>query len=251
MLRAGRAADIVRPAPAQRGRDLIRTDESMPVVAVDDERINLGVAGGWDMQAVAERSSWCVRADRYEQSGATADQVSCEAVVHWMYATVDPRRPWRGLSPVEWAHETGRLGASIEKMLADESRRPCRHRDPHPAGPARTDRQGRRRQGPLRHAQGRHPRPARLGVTGTGGERQAGTVRRLRARVRTVTTETLPRDPGGDYVDPLQGAATEIVLLEPAPDLDRRVEVRLPGHTEWRRASEWRESAGSVTIILG
>ena len=56
------------------------------------------------------------------------------AVIHARYS-VDPARPWFGISPLGWARLTGRLHASLEDAIADEASGTRGHVLPVPAGP--------------------------------------------------------------------------------------------------------------------
>ena len=55
-------------------------------------------------------------------------------VVHGRYS-VDPARPWAGVSPLAWASLTGRLHANLEDAIADEAGGARGHILPVPAGP--------------------------------------------------------------------------------------------------------------------
>ena len=47
---------------------------------------------------------------------------------------VDPARPWRGVSPLAWASQTGRLASALERALADEAGSPVGNLVPVPEG---------------------------------------------------------------------------------------------------------------------
>ena len=59
-------------------------------------------------------------------------------VLHLRYAT-DPMEPWRGLGPLQFAAETGRLAGAAEQALADESAGPRGNIIPMPEGPGGDD----------------------------------------------------------------------------------------------------------------
>ena len=56
------------------------------------------------------------------------------AVIHGRYS-VDPARPWWGVSPLGWARLTGKLHANLEDAIADEAGGTRGHLLPVPQGP--------------------------------------------------------------------------------------------------------------------
>ena len=116
-------------------RDLIRRGEFVHVIAVDAAgMVTLMPAGSWDVRGGWNPADWFYRLDLFGPSGNTTRLVPAAAVVHGRYS-VDPARPWFGVAPMAWASLTGRLHASVEDALADESGGTRGHLLPVPAGP--------------------------------------------------------------------------------------------------------------------
>ena len=115
-------------------RDLIRRGESIHVIEVDRDGVRLLPCGSWDVRGGPDPSSWRYRADVFGPSGNVTRHLPAAAVIHGRYS-VDPARPWQGVSPLAWASLTGRLHASIEGALSDEAAGPRGHLLPVPAGP--------------------------------------------------------------------------------------------------------------------
>ena len=67
-------------------------------------------------------------------SGTITRNVPAAAVIHGRYS-VDPARPWCGVSPLAWASLTGKLHANLEDAIADEAGGTRGHLLPVPAGP--------------------------------------------------------------------------------------------------------------------
>ena len=115
-------------------RDLIRRGEFVHVIEVDRGGVRLTPAGSWDVRGRWDPATWRYRCDLFGPSGNVTRFLPADAVVHGRYS-VDPARPWAGVSPLGWARLTGRLHASIEDALADESGSTRGHILPVPAGP--------------------------------------------------------------------------------------------------------------------
>ena len=116
-------------------RDLIRRGEFVHVINVGaDGMVKLLPAGSWDVRGGWDMADWFYRLDLFGPSGNITRLVPGAAVVHGKYS-VDPARPWFGISPMGWASLTGRLHASVEDALADESGGTRGHVLPVPQGP--------------------------------------------------------------------------------------------------------------------
>ena len=72
--------------------------------------------------------------DLFGPSGNVTRFLPGAAVIHGRYS-IDPARPWWGVSPLGWARLTGKLRASVEDALADEAGGTRGHVLPVPAGP--------------------------------------------------------------------------------------------------------------------
>ena len=102
-------------------RSLIRRGEFLAVLEATPARgLELLPAGSWDVRGGPVESDWWYRADLFGPSGSTALTVPSAQVIHVRYS-VDPARPWRGLSPLESASSTGALAANLEQRLAEET----------------------------------------------------------------------------------------------------------------------------------
>ena len=116
-------------------RDLIRRGEFVHVINVGaDGMVKLLPAGSWDVRGGWDMADWFYRLDLFGPSGNITRLVPGAAVVHGKYS-IDPARPWFGISPMGWASLTGRLHASVEDALADESGGTRGHVLPVPQGP--------------------------------------------------------------------------------------------------------------------
>ena len=116
------------------GRDLIRRGEFVWVIEVAGDGVMLLPCGSWDVRGGWDPETWFYRVDLFGPSGNTTRLLPGAAVIHGRYST-DPARPWFGISPMEWVSLTGRLHASVEDALADESAGTRGHVLPVPAGP--------------------------------------------------------------------------------------------------------------------
>ena len=150
------APDMVRKAlaPGVRSlmaRNMIRCGEDLHLIDVDGPELRLLPVGAHDVRGGIDRSTWWVRADLFGPSGNITRLVPYEAVLHSMYS-VEPSRPWAGVSPLGWASQTGRLAGGIEQTLANESVSPSAQVIPVPADGG--DDEGEEAEDPLRKMKG-------------------------------------------------------------------------------------------------
>ena len=102
-------------------RALIRRGEFLAVLEATPARgLEIHPAGSWDVRGGPAESEWWYRCDLFGPSGSTSLTVPSAQVIHVRYS-VDPSRPWRGLSPLESASSTGALASNIEQRLAEET----------------------------------------------------------------------------------------------------------------------------------
>ena len=113
------------------GRDLIRRGESVFEIMVDRGDVRLAPVGSWDVRGGPSPADWWYRLDLFGPSGNMTHFVAGAAVVHCKYS-VDPARPWFGISPLGWAHATGTLAANLEKRLGEEAGAAVGHLMPIP-----------------------------------------------------------------------------------------------------------------------
>ena len=106
------------------GRSLIRRGELVLAIDVDGPAVALRPCSDWDLEGGYDPASW-----RYTLSipgpstTAARANVPGASVVHARYA-VEPRRPWQGIGPIQWAHLAGKLSAETVAALADEASGP-------------------------------------------------------------------------------------------------------------------------------
>ena len=115
-------------------RDLIRRGEFCHVIEVDRDGARLTPAGSWDVRGRTDPATWRYRCDLSGPSGNVTRNLPAAAVIHGRYS-VDPARPWAGVSPLAWASLTGRLHANLEDAIADEAGGTRGHLLPVPQGP--------------------------------------------------------------------------------------------------------------------
>ena len=105
-------------------RSLIRRGEYLALLEVTPARgLELMTAGGWDVRGGPAEDGWWYRCDLSGPSGTVSRTVPAAQVLHVRYA-VDTARPWRGLSPLEWAGSTGTLAGNLELRLGEEAGSP-------------------------------------------------------------------------------------------------------------------------------
>ena len=103
---------------------LIRTGQALYIIGADPvDGLHLAPVGHWDVHGGPWPSSWVYRCELAGPSGTAWQTHSAAAVLHirWL---VDPASPWRGVSPLQRAADTGSLSGWIEKRLSEESSGP-------------------------------------------------------------------------------------------------------------------------------
>ena len=114
------------------GRGLIRSGEAVFLLEVDNGgRLRLLEASGWDISGGADPGSWAYRADLSGPGGTESRVSPASGVCHFRLYT-EPGRPWKGVSPLEWARQTGQLAAFLETRLSEEASGPVGHLLPIP-----------------------------------------------------------------------------------------------------------------------
>ena len=116
-------ADICPSTLALIGRELIRRGEAIFLLEVAVGALRMVPVGSWDIRGGWNPDDWHYRVDLFGPSGNVTRLVPSASVLHFKYS-VDPARPWHGLSPISWARLTGRLLANVETALADEGATP-------------------------------------------------------------------------------------------------------------------------------
>lgn len=106
------------------GRDLVRRGESVWAIGISEGVLQFVPAGSWDVRGDpvgvnGGESGWHYRVDLFGPSSNITRYLPSAAVLHFR-GSVDPARPWLGLSPLAWASTSARLQAESERSLADE-----------------------------------------------------------------------------------------------------------------------------------
>ena len=122
-------------------RDLIRRGESIHLIESTGGGVQLVPVGSWDVRGGWLPESWFYRCDLFGPSGNITRFVPSDSVTHFRYS-VDPARPWFGISPLGWSRTTGRLHAELEAALADEAATTRGQLLPLPVDPAAPDDDG-------------------------------------------------------------------------------------------------------------
>ena len=115
------ARDAVSPPVlGQIGRDLVRKGSSMHVIRIGaDGGVVLVPASSWHWEGGHDPATWSVRATCYGPSTSTTWNLPASSVVFVRWGS-NPGQPYVGTPPTSWAHTTARLGAELERVVADE-----------------------------------------------------------------------------------------------------------------------------------
>ena len=128
----GWARDAVTPTVlAQVGRDLVRSGDSMHVIRVAGDRVQLLPASSWHFEGNHDPDSWTVRVTSYGPSTSTTWNIPASGVVFVRWGGT-PGQPYVGTGPLSWAHTTARLQSEVERSMADESAGPIANLLPIP-----------------------------------------------------------------------------------------------------------------------
>ena len=96
----------------------------MHVVRVGgDGAVRLIPCSSWHWEGSHDPVSWTVRATCYGPSTSTTWTLPASAVVFVRWGGT-PGQPYVGTAPTSWAHTTARLGAEVERSVADEAAGP-------------------------------------------------------------------------------------------------------------------------------
>lgn len=107
------------------GRNLIRRGGSVHVIEVlQGSKLALLPVGSWDVRGYGPlETGWQYRVDLFGPSGNYTKFIHGAGVVHCRYS-IDPARPWFGVSPLGWSRTTATLIANLELRLAQEASAP-------------------------------------------------------------------------------------------------------------------------------
>ena len=106
---------------AQAARSLCRSGECVFAIYVAaDGRVELLPCSGWTVRGGSPREDdWLYQIDLQGPDGTSTRVVPSAGIIHLRYAT-DAGSPWVGKSPLQYAADTGVLGAGLERSLSDE-----------------------------------------------------------------------------------------------------------------------------------
>ena len=123
------------PLLATIGRALCRSGEIVFDLVVDPVRgLTFIPASDWlVIRGGADPSTWEYQLSLRGPGTQAVVNRTRAGVAHFIYAS-DPRRPWKGLSPLQWATSTGSLMGHVEAALRDEASGPRGSIIPLPEG---------------------------------------------------------------------------------------------------------------------
>ena len=120
------------------GRGLCRGGDVLFMLEIDGGRLRAAQVGAWTVRGRPDPTSWSYQCHLVGPDATEVVTVPAAGVLHCRYA-VDPMEPWRGLGPLQFARETGRLAGSAEQALADEAGGPRGSLIPVAEGPGGGD----------------------------------------------------------------------------------------------------------------
>ena len=114
-------------------RGLIREGESLFIIRLAGDRIQLVPAASWDVRGGVTPESWFYRVDTYGPTAAvsTTEIVHGAGVLHFRYST-SPGRTWYGQGPLDWARKSASLAGGLETRLSGEAQGPSGYLLPIP-----------------------------------------------------------------------------------------------------------------------
>ena len=107
----------------QVGRQLIRRGQAVFAIRVVGGRVSLAPAASWDVTGGQDPESWRWRLDLFGPSRNETINLPDRGVLNFMYS-FDPERPFDGVSPMGYAHGTGKLHSAATGAVSDESSGP-------------------------------------------------------------------------------------------------------------------------------
>ena len=103
---------------------LIRTGQALYIIGADPvDGLHLAPVSHWDVHGGPRPSSWVYRCERAGPSGTAWETYPAATLLHLRWLT-DPRAPWAGVSPLQYAADTGSLSGWLEKRLSEEASGP-------------------------------------------------------------------------------------------------------------------------------
>ena len=101
-------------------RNLIRRGDSLHLMEIRRGMFDFLPCGSWDVRGRGDEESWRYRVDLYSPGGSRTRFVESGQVIHCRYA-IAPETPWRGVSPMGWARDSGALMSNLELRLGQEA----------------------------------------------------------------------------------------------------------------------------------
>ena len=102
------------------GRNLIRSGNDIHLIEINYGDMSFRPVGSWDTYGGATEEEWMYRVSVFGPDSFETKYVQSAGLLHFKYS-VDSSRPWRGLSALAHAHDTGSLAGSLEKRLSEEA----------------------------------------------------------------------------------------------------------------------------------
>ena len=131
----GRTASLTASVRARIGRDLLRHGESVHVIHIGRDGLELIPAHAVDVSG-QPLEEWRYRVDISAPDGTRTMDLPASSVLHVRIAS-DAASPWAGVGPLSWAVTSARLGTALETRLGQEADMPTgaaisTNRDPGP-----------------------------------------------------------------------------------------------------------------------
>ena len=116
------APSVISPAwLAGAFRDMVLVGEHLSLIVVDRNGLRLDPIGSRDVKGDSpDPNRWTYSVSRETPNGTVTSTVSAEQVIHLKYST-DPKRPWRGVGPLERAGETSELLSALSVRMRQEA----------------------------------------------------------------------------------------------------------------------------------
>ena len=127
------ASEIVTPAVLGLiGRELCRRGDAVFRIAVEAGKVRLDPVGYFNVGGMSpDRERWRYFVSVPAPDGQQASVIRAPGIVHCQYS-YSSLTPWRGIPPLAWAQQTGKLAGNLEARLSEEAGGPVGHFLPVP-----------------------------------------------------------------------------------------------------------------------
>ena len=112
-------------------RNMIRRGSDIHIIETKGGSLSFVPVGSWDVYGGDDEKDWMYRTTIYGPDALNTRYVPGPGILHFRYS-YDSARPWRGISPLGWATDTGALTGNLEKRLSQEAACPVAHVVPIP-----------------------------------------------------------------------------------------------------------------------